>query len=311
MTEIMIEQISYEMSLDPIKVRQANFLDDKGISEIVDKLVQEAEYEKRKNEVANFNQNNKWKKRGLRFVPLKWPVPPLAYFGVTLTVYHGDGSVVVTHGGIEMGQGINTKVTQVCAYTLNLPIDKIKVKASNVITNANSTVTGFSFSSEAVCLGVIKCCQILLERLAPVKVNLNEDTWELLIKTAHSKGINLLTSYNVTSTDQKEYSVYGATLTEVEVDILTGEFNVLRVDIMEDVGQSLSPEIDVGQVTICYLFITSFPPRFCQQVFILHYPTCTHISLFFLLVKFSNCRSLPLSCRHTHIPSYLFSAPPF
>lgn len=248
MIETFMEQVSYELSLDPINVRVANLLNEPEIKDHIETLKRDADYERRRKQVQKFNRNNKWKKRGLRFAPLRWPVPNMGYFAVSITVYHGDGSVVITHAGIELGQGINTKAIQVCGYSLNLPVHKIKVKASNVVTNPNSNTTGGSFTSEGICMGVIKCCKILLDRLAPVQKKVGNVSWEELIKAAHEEQVNLFVNANTVMKDLQIYNVYGATIAEVEVDILTGEFQVLRVDIIEDVGQSLSPEVDVGQV---------------------------------------------------------------
>lgn len=237
------------MQLDPIRTREVNLLNEDGIIDVINTIKKESDYENRVAAITKFNKNNKWKKRGLGFNPMKWPVTNMTTLGLTLSVFNGDGSIVITHGGIEIGQGVNTKAIQVCAYTLKIPMSKIKVKATNVISNPNSFTTGGSVTSDAVCAGVIKCCQILLERLAPIRTTLKNATWEQLIETAHTRGVNLFVTYKVTMNDLKNYFVYGATVTEVEIDVLTGELQVVRVDLLEDVGQSLSPEIDVGQVS--------------------------------------------------------------
>ncbi|GBP49383.1 Aldehyde oxidase 2 [Eumeta japonica] len=249
MTEYIMEQISYELSVDPVQVRLANLNKSETIlEEMIQTIIRDSEYERRKQEVKEFNEKNRWKKRGLRFVPMSWSGIVYSYFHVLMTVYYGDGSVVITHGGTEIGQGVHTKAIQVCAYTLKIPMSKIKVKTSNVITAPNSIATGGSFTSELVCLGVIKCCQQLLEKLAPVRARLGNPTWELLVFNAYLQGINLQTNYTVNPNDQPLYRTAGAAVAEVELDVLTGEHSVLRVDIIEDAGLSLNPEIDVGQV---------------------------------------------------------------
>ncbi|CAG9122634.1 unnamed protein product [Plutella xylostella] len=247
LTEYIMEQICYELSLDPIDMRLKNLTDIKAMRETIETLRKDAEYDKRKEQVKQFNESNRWKKRGIRFVPLMWPVPLGAYFNVVVSIYHGDGTVVVAHGGVEMGQGINTKAAQVCAYSLEIPLEKVKIKPTDNVANPNAIGSGGSIASEMVCLGVIKCCDQLKQRLEPFKTS-NGMTWVDVVRAAFKQNVNLFASYNVTIEDQKTYDVYGATIVEAEVDILTGESQILRVDLLEDVGQSLSPEIDVGQV---------------------------------------------------------------
>lgn len=251
MTEHMMEQISYEIEMDPAEVRMNNLDDSQPeIREMIEKLLKDGEYTKRKEEVDLFNRLNRWKKRGLRVAFLNWPVPSLIDYSVLMTVHHGDGSIVIMHGGIEIGQGINTKVIQTVAYTLNISIDKVKCKPSDTAINPNNFTTGGSRTTQTVAFGAIKCCQILLNRLSTVRELLDNPTWEVLIDEAFKRGINLQTSYHVNSNDQEPYRSGGAALTEVELDILTGEHEVLRVDIIEDVGTSINPELDIGQVSV-------------------------------------------------------------
>nr|XP_049700586.1 probable aldehyde oxidase gad-3 [Helicoverpa armigera] len=249
MTEQIMERISYELDRDPTQVRLTNiepsYVD---VQEIIGTLLRDGEYEKRKEEVAKFNKQNRWKKRGLRVAFMNWPAATLLDFHVLLSVYHADATVIVHHGGIEIGQGINTKVIQTVAYTLNISIDKVKCKPPTAATNPNNFTTGASRTTEAVCFAAIKCCQIILDRLDTVRETLVDPTWELLVETAYNRGINLQSSYRVTPNDQVPYRSAGVALAEVELDILTGEHEILRVDIVEDVGTSTNPELDIGQV---------------------------------------------------------------
>lgn len=109
-----------------------------------------ADFTKRQKSIAAFNNANRWKKRGIAVLPMQYH---LEYFGsihVLVSVYHGDGSVAITHGGIEMGQGLNTKAVQIAAHILGLTMDQITVKASNSLTSPNDTVSGGSITSDAV-----------------------------------------------------------------------------------------------------------------------------------------------------------------
>ncbi|WAR01988.1 XDH-like protein [Mya arenaria] len=150
-----------------------------------------------------------------------------------VAIFWPDGTIAITHGGIELGQGVNTKV-----------------KATNSNTTANSITTGGSITSENVCAGVIECCKVLNARLAPVKAKLPDPTWPNVIEKCYQDGIDLTSRYwrNPAQSTPFQYYSYGATVTEVDFDVLTGEHTIARVDILFDCGQSTNPALDVGQV---------------------------------------------------------------
>lgn len=254
-TEMIMEEISYVLKRDPIEIRRANLNPQyPEVPEMLTQLIKEAEYNKRKRLVEEFNSKNRWKKRGLRTAIMSWPVVVVGGYQVFLTVLHSDGTVIINHGGVEMGQGINTKVIQVVAYTLNISTSKVKVKGVNTDTNANDVLTAGSRGTDAVCFGSIKCCQLLLDRLSAIRETMTDATWEQLIQAAFLSGINLQTTYYTTSNDNLPYRAGGVAMAECEVDILTGEHEILRVDIIEDCGTSVNPEIDIGQVSF-YIFL--------------------------------------------------------
>ncbi|KAJ0176322.1 hypothetical protein K1T71_008496 [Dendrolimus kikuchii] len=249
LAEQLMEQISYELSLDPIQVRIANL--DSAFSEVkemIERIKKEGEYSKRQDFIDEFNSKNRWRKRGLRFSISRFNHEYARYFDVNMSVYHGDGSVSITHGGIEIGQGINTKAAQVAAYLLNIPIHKIKIKATNTIVAPNAAVTGGSLTCQNIIIGVTKCCKELLKTLEPLRSRVESPTWENLIKEAFDSNIDLQYHGFVNKDDMQFYQVYGVALAEVEIDVLTGEYEILRVDILQDVGMSISPAIDIGQV---------------------------------------------------------------
>lgn len=131
---------------------------------------------------------------------------------------------------------MNTKLTQVAAFTLGIPMELIKVEPSNTINGANSLFTNSSMGSESVCYAVRSSCNILMDRLRPIRESLKSDaTWLEVIKAAWLKSM-------------QNYNIYGMALTEVEVDLLTGNHLIKRVDILEDAGESLSPFVDIGQI---------------------------------------------------------------
>ena len=122
-------------------------------------LANSSNYKERKNIIEKFNKNNKWKKRGIAMVPIKYdvhkfaPMPYYCHISIYMSQY-GDGSISVSHGGIEMGQGINTKVAQTVAGELKdygVTVDMIKVKAANTLVSPNNCVTGGSTTSELTC----------------------------------------------------------------------------------------------------------------------------------------------------------------
>ncbi|CAH2233047.1 jg18398 [Pararge aegeria aegeria] len=248
--EEMMERISYELGIDPLRVRMNNLDRSRysDLDEMVNTLIKDSNYAERRMGVNKFNVENRWKKRGLRFTIMKWSVSVPFFLNVTISIFHGDGSVAINHGGIELGQGINTKAIQVCAYFLNIPLNKIHVKPTTSMLNPNNSRTATSLTSQNVQIGVQRCCEELLKRLKPIRDNMNNPTWEQLIAKAFEDGINLQANAYIGSNDKNDFNVYGVTLAEVEVDTLTGQFQILRVDLLEDVGRSINPVLDIGQV---------------------------------------------------------------
>lgn len=251
MAELVMEKISYELSLDPVEVRLANLDTTKynDVKELVEFIKVNGEYAKRRLEVEEFNAANRWKKRGLRFCFLRWTPISAGTYNCIMSVYYGDGSIAITHGGIEMGQGVNTTAVQVCAYLLKIPVDKIRIKGSNTIAAPNCFISGGSLTTGNINICVRKCCEQLLARLQPLREEMGNPTWPQLVKRAFDDNMDLQTRASFSANEFVSYDVFGCTLAEVEVDILTGEVEVCRVDLMEDVGLSVNPEIDIGQVS--------------------------------------------------------------
>ncbi|XP_041366429.1 xanthine dehydrogenase-like [Gigantopelta aegis] len=260
--ESMMEHIAKCLDKDPLEIRKLN-LYQKGqktpggmvlnycnLTSLVSQLELSADVVNRKKQIAAFNQANKWKKKGLSVVPLKFGIGwATATYNVFLTIYHGDGTVAIAHGGVESGQGINTKVSQVCAYELGIAMDTIKIKQDSTLANANSQTTGGSITSELCCLGVIECCKMLKQRMAPVKAKMVDPTWKQLVAKCFQEGVDLSARYFTNETDSSvfHYNVYGVTCTEMELDVLTGENQITSVDMLYDCGESINPEIDIGQ----------------------------------------------------------------
>ncbi|XP_076115153.1 xanthine dehydrogenase-like isoform X1 [Mytilus galloprovincialis] len=263
MMESIMENVAKELNLDPTAFRTLNLykkgqktplgdvLNYCNIRQLVPQLLASSDYTNRAAAVQAFNQANRWKKKGLSVVPIKFG---LSYAGVhynaIVNIYAGDGSISIAHGGIEMGQGINTKVAQVCAYELGVPMDLIKIKANTTLANANDVTTGGSITSELCCLAVINCCQDLKTRMAPVKAKMKNPTWKEWTQKCIEDKVDLSSRYCVfqPGTEDTRYNSYGVTCTEMEFDVLTGQHLINRVDILYDCGESMNPMIDVGQV---------------------------------------------------------------
>ncbi|GAB0096983.1 xanthine dehydrogenase [Sergentomyia squamirostris] len=248
MIENIMEHISRVAGRDANDVRLLNMPAESPMRKIFTDFRKSTEFDVRKKEIDAFNDKNRWKKRGISLVPMTFHLEYFFTFPALVSVYHGDGSVSITHGGIEMGQGIHTKAAQVAAHILGIPLDKISVKPSNVLTAPNSLVSGGSMASDSVAFAVMKACQNLLDRMKPIRVSMKDATWEQICQACFFKGVDLCSTYMFKPTDAGAYHIYGVTCTEMEVDLLTGNVQLRRVDMLEDTGESLSPNVDVGQV---------------------------------------------------------------
>ncbi|KAJ8925554.1 hypothetical protein NQ315_009394 [Exocentrus adspersus] len=248
----IMEHIAHSLDLDAADVKRVNTNETK-FPEVVrfwNDMQTWGDVPNRKKDIQAFNKANRWKKRGMSIVPMAWTLEVNFNYTVMVSIFHGDGSVAVSHGGIEVGQGINTKVIQVCAYRFGIPMTKVSVKPSYNVIAPNCSTTGGSATSESVCYALLRACDVLLERMKPIREKMKNPTWEELIKKCFDSNIQLTASgfYSEDEPGIKEYYIYGICVTEVELDVLTGQNQILRVDIIEDVGDSMSPLIDIGQV---------------------------------------------------------------
>ncbi|XP_073945777.1 xanthine dehydrogenase-like isoform X2 [Choristoneura fumiferana] len=250
MIENIIEIIAHNLGKDPMEIRAKNMAKGNNpIPELIDQLKQDSNYEARLKEIVGFNGNNRWRKRAMKIIPMTYELFYFGNYNSIVSVLHGDGSVVITHGGIEMGQGINTKVAQVAAYILGVSLDKVSIKPSTSFISPNTMTTGASIGSECVVFATMKACEILIKRFEPIREKMGKPSWEELVEKVFKAGIDLQASHMFSNNDGvKPYFIYGVVALELEVDILTGNHDVRRVDLLEDTGRSLSPEIDIGQI---------------------------------------------------------------
>jgi len=212
-----------------------------------------ADYQKRLQAINTYNMNNRWTKRGISLVPVKfgvyWAGNPM---GSVVNIY-SDGTVTVAHSGIEMGQGIHTKAIQACAMSLGIPMSLITVVPTSTSAVPNAGASGGSVTSEFIVQATLLACAILNGRLEPVRKAVgNSASWETLISTAVGMGVDLGAKgwFNpgLSPNGPQQYQSFGVNCTEVEIDVLTGEIQILRSDILFDCGISMNPAIDIGQI---------------------------------------------------------------
>ncbi|KAM5280464.1 aldehyde oxidase-like [Ctenodactylus gundi] len=273
-TEACITAVAARCGLPPEKVRAINMykgvdqtpyrqdLDASRLSQCWTECLAQSAYTLRRAAVDKFNANNFWRKRGLAMVPLKFPVGVGSVaFGQAAALVHVylDGSALVTHGGIEMGQGVHTKMIQVVSRELKMPMSNVHLRGTSTETVPNTNPSGGSVVADLNGLAVKDACQTLLRRLEPVISRNPRGTWKDWAQAAFDQSISLSATgyfrgYESNIDWEKgegqpfEYFVYGAACSEVEVDCLTGGHQNIRTDIVMDVGYSINPALDIGQV---------------------------------------------------------------
>ncbi|NIL95209.1 MAG: xanthine dehydrogenase molybdopterin binding subunit [Woeseiaceae bacterium] len=293
--EYVIDDIARTLGKDPLSVRRANFygigerdttqygqkLEDNIITEIVDRLEQDAKYEKRRTAVRNFNARSTILKRGIALTPVKFGISftatHLNQAGALVHVYK-DGSVHLNHGGTEMGQGLYIKVAQVVADELGIGIDRIRINAADTSRVPNASATAASSGSDINGKAAQKAAAKIRARLtefaathfnvAENKIDFGNDMVTVGTEKHGFEDIVQLAWFNRVSMsatgfyrtpkihyDRETFSgrpffyfAYGAAVSEVIVDTLTGEYRLLRADILHDCGDSLNPAVDLGQV---------------------------------------------------------------
>ncbi|KAL2142803.1 hypothetical protein VTI28DRAFT_697 [Corynascus sepedonium] len=226
-------------------------------------IQEEADYANRREAITKFNAEHKWRKRGLALIPTKFGISFTALWfnqaGALVHIYH-DGSVLVAHGGTEMGQGLHTKMTMIAAQALNVPMEDVYISETATNTVANASATAASASSDLNGYAIYNACAQLNERLAPYRAKLGPSaTLKELAHAAYFDRVNLSAQgfyktpdIGYTWGENKGkmffYFTQGVTAAEVEIDTLTGSWTCLRADVKMDVGQSINPAIDYGQI---------------------------------------------------------------
>ncbi|XP_072304267.1 aldehyde oxidase 6 [Eucyclogobius newberryi] len=219
-------------------------------------------YDSRHRAVEQFNKQNQWKKRGTAIVPIKYGIAFAEGFlnqAAALVHIYKDGSVLVAHAGAEMGQGVHTKMQQVASRELHIPISKIYISETSTSTVPNTCPSAASFGTDANGMAVKDACQTLIQRLQPIMQKNPEGSWESwvnaaffdkisLSSTGYYRGPDLHMDWEKMEGRPYSYFTYGVCFSEVELDCLTGDYRTLRTDIVMDIGRSINPSVDIGQI---------------------------------------------------------------
>ncbi|KQP22009.1 xanthine dehydrogenase molybdopterin binding subunit [Pseudorhodoferax sp. Leaf267] len=293
--ENIMDSVARQLGRDPLDVRRNNFygqgernitpygqtVSDNIVHELVAQLEASSDYRARREAVAAFNATSPVLKRGIALAPLKFGISfNVKHFnqaGALVHVYN-DGSILVNHGGTEMGQGLNTKVAQVVAHELGVHFDSVRVTATDTTKVANTSATAASTGADLNGKAAQDAARQIRERLAAcaaarhggkpedvrfangkVFVNGRELGFDTLVGEAYLDRVQLWSdgfyatpglSWDKDTLQGRPffYYAYGAAVSEVVVDTLTGEFKLLRADILHDAGKSLNPAVDIGQV---------------------------------------------------------------
>lgn len=293
--EVAMENLALQMGVDSLALRKKNLfgsgdsaelhygfrLEDNVLPELVAQLERSCDYWGRRAEVSAWNETHRVVKRGLALMPMVFGVGFGATFlnqAASLIQAYADGSVLLNHGGTEMGQGLNTKVAQIVAEVLGIPVDQVICSATDTSKVPNTVSTAASSGADLNGMAAFQAATALRERLASVAAALWDCTAQEIVfqkgRVLHRESslsfaelcakafvaqVPLSTTgyykvpkvgYDMVSLTGRPflYYVYGAACSEVLVDTLTGETRIERVDILQDVGRSLNPALDRGQV---------------------------------------------------------------
>ena len=302
--ERAMEHLAHVMGIEPSELRARNFyqgrrsakqrqtthygqeVEDFILHELVAEVQKSANFTARKAEIAAWNSRNRTLKRGIALSPVK--------FGISFTLSHlnqagalvqiySDGSVLLNHGGTEMGQGLHRKMTQVAAQVLGVAVETVRISATDTAKVPNTSATAASSGADLNGMAVRDGCEKLRQRLAafvakregcaPEEVRFAEGQvsakgkarpFAEVVGAAYMARISLsATGFYATPKIRWDriagqgrpflYFAYGAAITEVVIDSLTGENRILRADILHDAGASLNPALDIGQIEGAYV----------------------------------------------------------
>ena len=294
--ENIMDNVAKYLKKDPAEVRKINFyqkdtknithygmkIQDNVINEIFNGLIKSSNYKKRRLSIKKFNSKSKYLKKGLAITPVKFGISftttHLNQAGALVHIYYADGSVHVSTGAIEMGQGTYTKIAQLVANELGLNFNKVKVSSTRTDKVPNTSASAASSTTDLNGAAAINAVHKIKQNLAlfvKQKYKLKSDkaiykngmvkfkgkifSFNLLIKEAYLNRVSLSSSgfYSTPKIHFNNkiftgrpflYFCYGAAVSEVLIDTLTGENKILSVDILHDHGRAINPAIEKGQI---------------------------------------------------------------
>ena len=315
--ERVIEHIAHDLGRDPVDVRRLNFyaprpemgtaqgtrrrpggtrstepgadnatpygmaVTDFILHEMTEALLESSDFARRREGVRAWNASNTLLKKGIAYSPVKFGISftltHLNQAGALVHVYR-DGSVMVNHGGTEMGQGLHRKITQVAASRFGVPLTRVRITATDTARVPNTSATAASSGADLNGMAAKAACDAIRERMAehlaglhqttPDRVEFREGmvsvggeamTWDAAVEACYLARVSLTSTGSYATPDLEWdrlrgrgrpffYFAYGAAVTEVVIDTLTGENRILRADILHDCGHSLNPALDTGQI---------------------------------------------------------------
>jgi xanthine dehydrogenase large subunit len=257
-------------------------VEDNVLHDLLPELEASADYARRREAIRAWNADSPWLKKGMALTPVKFGISftakHLNQAGALVLVYQ-DGSVQLNHGGTEMGQGLHIKVAQVVAEVFGIDLERVRITATNTGKVPNTSATAASAGSDLNGAAAYNAANKILDRLLPVirdhfevaseaRIEFRDNAvfagerrlagFAEVVKLAYMNRIQLSAAgfYATPKLEVNEdgtgrpfyYFAYGAACSEVLVDTLTGEYRMTRVDILHDVGRSLNPAIDMGQI---------------------------------------------------------------
>ena len=294
--ENIMDNVAKYLKKDPAEVRKINFyqkdtknithygmkIQDNVINEIFNGLIKSSNYKKRRLSIKKFNSKSKYLKKGLAITPVKFGISftttHLNQAGALVHIYYADGSVHVSTGAIEMGQGTYTKIAQLVANELGLNFNKVKVSSTRTDKVPNTSASAASSTTDLNGAAAINAVHKIKQNLAlfvKQKYKLKSDkaiykngmvkfkgkifSFNLLIKEAYLNRVSLSSSgfYSTPKIHFNNkifkgrpflYFCYGASVSEILIDTLTGENKILSVDILHDHGRAINPAIEKGQI---------------------------------------------------------------
>jgi xanthine dehydrogenase large subunit len=293
--EAIVDHIARHLGVAPDDVRRVNYygdapknitpykmeVEDNIVVQVMDELAAEVKLKEWRADVDNFNRENKILRKGLATMPVKFGIsfnrPALNQAGALVHVYT-DGSVLLNHGGTEMGQGLFIKIAQVVAETFQVDIDNIRVSATSTAKVPNTSPTAASSGSDLNGMAALNAAEQIKTRMTAVAAqhfNVKEDeivfaanriyagnrsvsfpelakiSWESRVSLSaagYYKTPKIHWDFETGTGRPFYYFVYAAAAAEVVIDTLTGEMRCLRAELLEDCGKSLNPAIDLGQI---------------------------------------------------------------